>query len=108
METIKIEVQGQELEVITVELSQEEVKAIYNERKELKAKAEELTKKLESVESNYKYSQEQRNKFEKQVDEVHALLDALQVDKKTNYEDAWRNTDLSLATRLAVYFATKG
>lgn len=108
MESIKIEVQGQEYETITVELTQEEVKAIYNERKELKAKVEDLQKKLDNTESNYKYVQDARNKADKEVEEVHTLLDALAVLKRTDYEESWRNSDLSLSTRLAVYFATKG
>lgn len=103
---IMIQVQGEELEVINVELTSEEVKAIYLQRKELAKQIQELEKKLQTVESNLKYNTDRMLKAEEEVSQANILLSALGVESKSKEEESWRQTNLPVATRIALYIAS--
>ena len=106
METISINVTGEEYEVITVELTAEEVRSLYNLRKELTKKAEELTKELESSKKNHEYTRNNLGEATSELNEGHTLLTALGVKDKTDGEESWNRKDLKIATRIALYIAS--
>ena len=107
MDNIQIEVSGVELETIVVTLNKEEVKSIYEERKALRAEVEELKKKLAQEENNYKYAREARDKADKQIEEMNALFDALDIKAKTDHEESWARKDLSLVARFSIFLVSK-
>lgn len=105
--TVIIQVQGEELEVINVELSAAEVKSIYLQRKELQKEVQALEKKIKDMESIAKYNTSRMEKAESEVKQANVLLSALGVAFKTNEEESWRQEELSVATRIALYIANK-
>ena len=105
MQSITIAVQGEELETINVELTTEEVRALYNFRKEATVKIASLTKELDTAKSNVKYSQDRLNAVEEEINEGHTLLSALGVKDKTEHEESYYRKDLKIATRIALYIA---
>lgn len=107
MNSITIEVPGEELETISVALTSEEVKSIYLQRKQLQVQLQELEKKLKTEEQNNKYNAEARNEAEKELKNAHTLLTALNVPEKTKEEESWRETKLEMSTRIALYIAGK-
>lgn len=102
---IKIEVEGTELESITIELSKEEVSAMYKQRKELNAKVSELQKEVESVKSNKKYTEDRNAELSNELSEANTLLTALGVQEKTSEEESYYRKQLKIATRIALYIA---
>lgn len=105
METISINVTGEEYEVITVELTSEEVRSLYNLRKEQMKKIDELQKELETTKRNAGYTQERLIEADSQLTEGHTLLTALGVKDKTDHEESYYRKDLKIATRIALYIA---
>lgn len=102
---IKIEVEGTELESVTIELSKEEVSAMYKQRKELTAKVVELQKEVESVKSNKKYTEDRNAELSNELSEANTLLTALGVQEKTSEEESYYRKQLKIATRIALYIA---
>jgi hypothetical protein len=105
METIKITVDGQEFEQITLELSAEEVTSIYKQRKEQQARIAELEKKLKELESSKKYAEDRRDAAESELSHANVLLTALGVQEKTSEEEVYYRKVLPVATRIALYIA---
>jgi hypothetical protein len=106
MSSIQIEVTGTDLEVIAITLSDKEVKTIYEQNKALKEEVKTLTKAVESEKSSYKWSNERNNELTKEISQANTLLTALGVQLKTNEEESYRQTELPIATRIALYIAT--
>ena len=105
--TVFIQVQGEKSEVINVELSAVEVKLIYLQRKELQKEVQALEKKIKDMESIAKYNTSRMEKAESEVKQANVLLGALGVASKTNEEESWRQEELSVSTRIALYIANK-
>lgn len=105
MESITIQVEGEELEQINVELSKEEVSAIYKQRKEQAKKLIELEKKLSDAEKSKKYSDDNLSVAKNELDQAHTLLTALGIQDKTNHEESYYRKDLNVSTRIALYIA---
>jgi len=61
MTSISIAVQSEEFETITIELTSEEVTALYKLRKENATRITELEKKVTDLESNKKYAESARD-----------------------------------------------
>jgi len=107
MSSIQIEVTGTDLEVIAITLSDKEVKAIYEQNKALKEEVKTLTKSVESEKNSYKWSAERNNTLQNEINHANVLLTALGVQLQTTEEESYRRTDLPIATRIALYIATK-
>ncbi len=105
---IQIAVEGSELEIVTITLSSAEVANLYKANKEQKAKIEDLEKKLERSEQNYKWSNEARDRSVSEIAQANTLLTALGVQLKTDSEPVYNQQDLPVATRIALYIAKKG
>jgi len=105
MNTITITVPSESLENMLIELSQEEVTALYKLRKDQAAKITELEKKNKDTEQSLKYAQEAKENFSCELQQANALLTALAVPEKTNEEEAYYRKPLALVTRIALYIA---
>lgn len=105
MNTITITVPGEELENLSIELSAEEVAALYKLRKEQTMKIAELDKKITEVERNKKYTDEKLSDAQNELQQAHTLLTALGVQEKTNEEETYYRKSLQVATRIALYIA---
>ena len=105
MESIKIDVEGAELEVITVELTKEEVTSIYKARKELVSKVAELQKELESLKTSKKYADDGNREYNEEIQQANTLLTALGIQEKTNEEESYYRKPLKVATRIALLLA---
>jgi hypothetical protein len=106
METIKIAVQGEELEVINVELTAEEVRGLYVLRKEQIVKIAELEKKLDSTEKSKKYADDRDTESRNELSQANTLLTALGIAEKTNEENDYQRKALTVSTRIALYIAS--
>lgn len=105
MNTITIQVSGEELETLNVELTSEEVAALYKLRKENTIKIAELEKKLKQetdLKNNYS---DRLSEAQSEIGEANTLLTALGVADKTNHEESYYRKDLKIATRIALYIA---
>lgn len=105
MNSITIAVQGEELETINIELTAEEVRALYTFRKEATAKIAELTKELENTKKNASYTLDRLNEATSELNEAHTLMTALGIKDKTDHEESYYRKDLKMATRIALYIA---
>ncbi len=105
MNTITIQIQSEEYETLAVELTAEEVTALYKLRKENQLKLAELEKKITTIESNHKYTETQRDKAVTELTQAHTLLTALGIPDKTDHEESYYRKDLEVTTRLALYIA---
>lgn len=105
MQTITIAVQSEEFETINIDLTQEEVLALYKLRKEQTAAIADLSKKLEQEEKNKKYAQDESSKRGEEIDQANTLLTALGIPDKTDHEESYYRKNLSLSTRIALYIA---
>lgn len=105
METITISVEGEELEQINVELTKEEVAAIYKQRKEQSKRIAELEKQLDETQKSKKYAEDARDAARTELDQAHTLLTALGIQDKTNHEESYYRKDLQVSTRIALYIA---
>lgn len=105
MNTITIQVSGEELETLNVELTTEEVSALYKLRKEQTVKIAELEKKLKQetdMKANYS---DRLTESQSEIGEANTLLTALGIADKTNHEESYYRKDLKVATRIALYIA---
>ena len=105
MNSIVITVPGEELENLNVELTSEEVAALYKLRKDNSVKITELENKLKDQEIRLKYAQEGRTVAEGEIAQANILLTALGVSEKTTEEEAYYRKPLPVTTRLALYIA---
>lgn len=106
MNTITIQVSGEELETINIELSAEEVAALYKLRKENSSKLAELEKNLAAEKSIKECALTSRNESQAEIQEANTLLTALGVKEKTDHEESYYRKDLKVATRIALYIAS--
>jgi hypothetical protein len=106
MSTITITVPGEEFENLSIELSAEEVTALYKLRKDQTAKVAELEKKLTDLERNKKYSEDKLTIAHEEISHANVLLTALGIQEKTAEEEAYYRKPLPVATRIALYIAT--
>jgi hypothetical protein len=105
MNTITISVSGEELETINIELSAEEVSALYRLRKEQATKIAEIEKELKNTKQLLDYAQESRNKAQDELSQAHTLMSALGILDKTTEEESYSRKTLSVTTRIALYIA---
>jgi hypothetical protein len=105
MTTITITVSGEELENLNIELTTEEVTALYKLRKEQAVKVADLEKKLASAELSLTHAQDSRNEANNELAQAHTLLSALGVAEKTNEEESYYRKNLTVTTRIALYIA---
>ena len=105
MNTITISIPSVDFEMQDIELSETQVLALYNVKKEQLLKIAELDKKITSLEQSLKYSQETLNEAKAELQQGHALLSALSVKEKTEEEEAYYRKPLSITTRFAIYLA---
>jgi hypothetical protein len=105
METIRINVTGEEFEVISLDLTTEEVQSLYNFRQTYTKKIEELTKQLEQEKKNHEYTRNSLSDASSELGEGHTLLTALGIKDKTDHEESYYRKDLKIATRIALYIA---
>lgn len=105
MNTITITVAGEELENLNIELTSEEVAALYKLRKENSIRVSELEKKLTEKENSLKYATEGRAEAQNELSQAHTLLSALGIIEKTNEDESYYRKPLSVSTRIALYIA---
>lgn len=105
MNTITITVAGEELENLNIELTSEEVAALYKLRKENVVRVGDLEKKLAEKENSLKYAIEGRAEAQNELSQAHTLLSALGIAEKTNEEESYYRKHLSVSTRIALYIA---
>jgi len=104
-ESITIQVQSEEYETINVELSVEEVQALYKLRKENATRILELDKLLKDTQNNYKYACEARDEAKAELEQAHTLLSALGIADKTEAEESYYRKALHISTRIALFIA---
>ena len=107
LKSVVIQVPGEELETVNVELSVEEIRSIYLLRKEDKKEIVALEKKVKDMETSLKYSNDRRDAAESELKQANTLLTALGVPDKTKEEESWREEKLTVPTRIALYIANK-
>ena len=107
MNTITITVPGEELENLNIELSGEEVAALYKLRKEHIQRIADLEKKLKDSETNLKYAQDGCTEAQNELAQANGLLSALGVAEKTNEEESYYRKPLTVSTRIALYIAKR-
>lgn len=105
MATITITVPGEELENLNIELTSEEVSALYKLRKEHTQRIAELEKKIKDQETSLKYATESRQDVMNELAQANTLLSALGVAEKTLEEDSYYRKQLTVTTRIALYIA---
>ena len=105
MSTITIQVAGDELEVLNVELTTEEVTALYKLRKDNATRIAELEKQLKSETDTKEMHRRSSTGAQAEIDEANTLLTALGVQEKTSHEEAYYRKTLKIATRIALYIA---
>ena len=105
MNTITITVAGEELESLNIELTSEEVSALYKLRKEQTQRLTELEKKHKDTEQSLKYAQESRLELQNELAQANTLLSALGVAEKTSEEESYYRKPLTVTTRIALYIA---
>ena len=102
---ITITIDSEELEKINIELTTEEVLALYKLRKEQSARIEVLEKESKDNKSSYDTWYKAHQELQKKVDEAHKLLSALGVPEKTDDENSYSRKELSIAVRIGIYLA---
>jgi hypothetical protein len=107
IETITITVSGEAFESLTLELTAEEVTALYKLRKDQTIKIEELEKKTLDLEKSRGYLQERFDSSLREVEQANVLLTALGIQEKSAEEEAYQRRPLTISTRIALYIATK-
>lgn len=83
--------------------------ALSTQVKTLTAQVAELEKKLAQEKASKDGQSQARQEKEAEIEQVHALLDALPgaAGRKTAHEEAYYRKDLSIMTRLASYLAAR-
>ena len=107
METITITVTGEESESMNLKLSAEEVTALHKLRKANSVEISELEKKVSELEKSKKYAEENLLSARDEIQQANTLLTALGIAEKSNEEEAYYRTALSITTRIALYIAAK-
>lgn len=107
MNTITITVPGEEFESLSIELSTEEVTALYKLRKDQTMKIAELEKKITDSANTKKCTDEKLAAADSELQQAHMLLTALGIQEKTAEEEAYYRKTLQIATRIALYIAAK-
>ena len=102
MEKICIVVESEELEKISIELTADEVLALYKLRKEQTAKIAELEKQAQANKNTLEYLQKQQSQLQEEISEANTLLTALGIQEKTNAEESYYRKDLNVSTRIAL------
>jgi len=105
MNTIQITVPGQEYEDVTITLDAAEVLNMYNARKLATAKIVELEKKLENEKSYKESANTQREMAQGELQQAHALMNALGIEEKTQEEETYYRKPLAMVTRIALFIA---
>lgn len=105
MNTITITVAGEEFESLNIELTAEEVLALYKLRKEQTQRLVELEKKLKDTEQSLKYASDGRSEVQNELAQANTLLSALGVAEKTSEEESYYRKPLTVTTRIALYIA---
>ena len=105
MNTISISVSGEELEVLTIELTSEEVSALYKLRKENAMTIATQSKEIDDLKKNKKWAEDARNEAQNELSQAHTLLTALGVQEKTNESEEYYRKALQISTRIALYIA---
>jgi len=105
MNTITITVSGEELENLNIELTSEEVAALYKLRKEQTQRLIEIEKKLKDTEQSLKYAQDGRSEIQNELTQANTLLSVLGVAEKTSEEESYYRKPLTVTTRIALYIA---
>ena len=100
MESIEISVLGSEFEKVSINLTKEQVEAIYAEHKAQKDELVKLKKDLESKESSLKYCTDARRDADAQIEQAHCILDALAIEKVI--ERQYGETKIELSARIAL------
>jgi len=80
---------------------------LYQGNKDLKEQLKKAEKELASEKQNYKWANDRSNNQQAEINHANVLLTALGVQLQTNEEESYRRTDLPIATRIALYIATK-
>jgi len=107
MSSIQFEITGADSEVLYVTLTDKEVAVMYQANKDLKEQIKKLEKEVASEKSNYKWASESRDKANSEISHANTLLTALGVQIQNNAEENYNKADLPIATRIALYIATK-
>lgn len=100
MESIEISVVGSEFEKISINLTKEQVEAIYAEHKAQKDELVKLKKDLESKERSLKYTSDARRELDAQISQAHCILDALGIEKVI--EQQYGEIKIELSARIAL------
>lgn len=104
---MKIKVKGSNLEMLDIEVNEEQVQDMWNTNTEQLEQIKQLTKDLENKISSYKYKEEECTRLYKEMNEANTLLTMLNIPTKTNEEERYSQTTLTIATRIALYIAGK-
>lgn len=107
MNTITITVPGEEMENLSIELSSEDVAALYKLRKEQTAKIADLEKMASDAATTKKYTDDKLSDATSELQQAHTLLTALGIQEKTAEEEVYYRKTLQVAARIALYIATK-
>ena len=105
---INITIEGNELEMIVLSLDENQVESMYLNNKEKSKTIDELTKKIEIIEKNAKYTTDNLSEARKELENANVLLTALDVQEKTNHEQDYYKTALPVSIRIALYIAKNG
>ena len=107
IETITITVAGEALESLTLELTAEEVTALYKLRKDQTMKIAELEKKTSDLEKSKGYLQERFDLLNNEIEQANVLLTALGIQEKTAEDELYQRKSLTISTRIALCIAAK-
>lgn len=83
--------------------------AISTQLKKALAKLAELEKKLKDTEASKQSWYQSATESAGVIEQLHLVLDAVpnSIPRKSNHEESWRQTDLSPATRMAAWLASR-
>jgi hypothetical protein len=105
MNTITIVVKSEEFESINIDLTTEEVSALYQLKKDNALKIVDLEKELKTANEHTKYQNDERIKLANERDQANALLTALGVAEKAKHAEPYYQKEFPIATRIALYIA---
>lgn len=100
VKALSIEVEGSELELITITLTDTEVASLYKTNKLNLAKIAELEKQLASEKSSHGYATSKADRLEKELNQSNLILTALNVPQESEALDCY-DKKLNLPARLA-------
>lgn len=105
MQTIKIQVEGTEMEQVTIALDSAQVANLYTSNKTMQSKITELEKQLKESDRMKGYHAEKQVELSKEIESANLLLTALDVQEKDTHEQEYYRKMLPLVTRIALYIA---